>query len=203
MTSIEGLHLASRHSFPATSSNGVLIKYSDASREIDPDNPNLRGGSDGESGLGAWGVIAGIFYYVEDRWEAWELKAFSINVLEITAECIGIFTLLDKAEELGESFTHVHSFVDNTAAEFVSERGRPGTEGMSNINTRRLHELTARGVHQKTSRVPSKANDIADLLSRGDIAEALRFARSCDLHCIRLEPAAQWRDMSGVPRTWD
>ena len=148
-------------------------------------------------------VIAGIFYYVEDRWEAWELKAFSINVLEITAECIGIFTLLDKAEELGESFTHVHSFVDNTSAEFVSERGRPGTEGMSNINTRRLHELTARGVHQKTSRVPSKANDIADLLSRGDIAEALRFARSCDLHCIRVEPASRWRDMSGVPRTWD
>ena len=198
----EGVPLASRYSFPAISTGGVLVTYSDASREIDPDHPDLRGGDNGESGLGAWAVIAGIFYYVEDRWEAWELKAFSINVLEILAEAIGIFSLLDKAEEMNESFTHVYSFVDNTSAEFVSERGRPGTEGMSDVNRRRLHELTARSIHQKTSRVPSKANGIADDLSRGAILEALRVARSCDLHCVRVPAAERWRDLSNVPRTW-
>ena len=198
----EGLPLASRYSFPAISTGGVLVTYSDASREIDPDHPDLRGGDNGESGLGAWAVIAGIFYYVEDRWEAWELKAFSINVLEFLAEAIGIFSLLDKAEEMNESFTHVYSFVDNTSAEFVSERGRPGTEGMSDVNRRRLHELTARSIHQKTSRVPSKANGIADDLSRGAILEALRVARSCDLHCVRVPAAERWRDLSSVPRTW-
>lgn len=197
-----GLPLASRYSFPGVSAGGVLVIYSDASREIDPLNPDLRGGDNNESGLGAWAVIAGIFYYVEDRWEAWELKAFSINVLEILAECIGIFSLLDKAQELGESFPHVHSFVDNTSAEFVSERGRAGTEGMANVNRRRLHEITSRSVHQKTSRVPSKQNDIADGLSRGDILEALRIARSCGLHCVRVPLAERWRDLSDVPRTW-
>ena len=139
---------------------------------------------------------------MEDRWEAWELKAFSINVLEILAECIGIFSLLDFAAEMGESFSHVFSFVDNTSADFVSERGRPGTEGMSNVNRRRLHELADRTIHQKTSRVPSKQNDIADGLSRGDILEALRIARSCGLHCVRVPAAARWRDLSDVPRTW-
>ena len=139
---------------------------------------------------------------MEDRWEAWELKAFSINVLEILAECIGVFTLLDKAEEMGESFSHVYSFVDNTSAEFVSERGRAGTAGMSHVNRHRLHELSARTIHQKTSRVPSKQNDIADVLSRGDVLEALRIARSCSLHCVRVPAAARWRDLSDVPRTW-
>ena len=96
----------------------------------------------------------------------------------------------------------MYSFVDNTSAEFVSERGRAGTEGMSHVNQRRLHELTARGVHQKTSRVASKQNGIADDLSRGAILEALRVARSCGLHCVRVPAAARWRDLSVVPRTW-
>ena len=200
--SVEGLPLASRHSFPAISSSGVLITYSDASREIDPNNPDLLGGENGESGFGAWAVFNDIFYFVEGRWEAWELKHYSINVLELVAECLGIFTLLDKATALDVTFTHVHSFVDNTSAEFVSERGRPGTAGMSHVNKSRLFELTARGIHQKTSRVPSKSNDIADLLSRGDVRGALRIAHSCGLHCVRLEPAARWRDLSNVPTTW-
>ena len=53
--SVEGLPLASRHSFPATSSGGVIITYSDASREIDPNNPGLLGGENGKSEFGAWG----------------------------------------------------------------------------------------------------------------------------------------------------
>ena len=48
----------------------------------------------------------------------------------------------------------------------------------------------------------SKANGIADDLSRGAILEALRVARSCDLHCVRVPAAERWRDLSRVPRTW-
>ena len=137
----EGIPLASRSSFPATSSSEVLVTYSDASREIDETRPDLRGGDNGESGFGSWAVIDYIFYYIEDRWEAAELRAFSINVLEFVAECAGIFTFLDFARSIGVAFTHVLSFVDNTSAEYVSERGRPGTDGMSSINKRRLSEL--------------------------------------------------------------
>ena len=199
----DGIPLASRSSFPAASSPLVLVAYSDASREIDEEHPELRGGDNGESGLGAWAVIDYIFYYVEDRWEASELRRFSINVLEFAAECIGIFTLVDFAATIGVNFEHVLSFVDNTSAEFVSERGRPGTDGMHHINQHRLSELHKRQLHQKTSRVPSKTNLIADLLSRGSIAEALRFARSAGLPVVKLPCVERWRNLSDIPPTWD
>ena len=74
---------------------------------------------------------------------------------------------------------------------------------MSELNGRRLHELKGRGVSQKTSRVPSKSNDIADLLSRGALSDALRFAKEAGLPIIKLEASARWRDLSKVPVTWD
>ena len=100
--------------------------------------------------------------------------------------------------------THVHSYVDNTSAEFVSERGRPGSgsDGMHYINKERQRHLTERGIFQKTSRVTSKDNDIADLLSRGKIKQALRFARQARLETVRVPIPPAYRDMSKVPRTW-
>jgi hypothetical protein len=74
---------------------------------------------------------------------------------------------------------------------------------MHHINKRRLSELHKRKIHQKTSRVPSKTNLIADLLSRGSIAEALRFARTAGLPVVRLPCAERWRDLSTIPPTWD
>jgi hypothetical protein len=67
------------------------------------------------------------------------------------------------------------AYVDNTTAEAVAENGRTSTEMLSELNKRRLLQLTDRGVFETNERVTSVDNDVADLISRGDIAEALRF----------------------------
>jgi hypothetical protein len=155
---------------------------------------------DESSGLGAWAVIHHIFFYIHDVWAPWELKAFSINVTELATEVIAMLTLAD----LHSSVTHVLSMVDNTSAEFVSERGRPGKDslGMHHINKERQQHITSRGLHQKTSRVTSKDNDIADLLSRGRIKAALRIAREAGLVTIRVPIPPEYRDLSAIPKTW-
>ena len=70
-----GVPMASRHSFPSPSP-GVLMPYSDASRER---------ASPQSSGFGAWAVLNEEFCYVEGRWLAWELEQLSINVLEASS----------------------------------------------------------------------------------------------------------------------
>ena len=215
-----GLPLASRRHFPAVSSPSTLVIYSDSSRE-DVDSmaiEELEGeiiasaedlfepgelddaDEDESSGLGAWAVIHHIFFYIHDVWAPWELKAFSINVTELATEVIAMLTLAD----LHSSVTHVLSMVDNTSAEFVSERGRPGKDslGMHHINKERQQHITSRGLHQKTSRVTSKDNDIADLLSRGRIKAALRIAREAGLVTIRVPIPPEYRDLSAIPKTW-
>ena len=139
---------------------------------------------------------------MEGRWEVWEVAAFSINVLELATEQFGTFTFMALAASLGVHVTHVHAFTDNTSAEHVSERGRTQRAGMNEINQRRQRELTASGVFQRTSRVPSVFNDIADLLSRGDVEDALRFPRDAGMRVVRVPVLPAWRDLSGIPRTW-
>ena len=215
-----GLPLASRRHFPAVSSASTLCVYSDSSRE-DVDSMVIEELEDDTieeasylfepsdlddqeeketSGLGAWTVVHGIFFYIHDVWSVDELKAFSINVTELATEVIALLTFAD----LHSSATHVLSMVDNTSAEFVSERGRPGKDslGMHFINKERQQHLTSRGLHQKTSRVTSKDNDIADLLSRGRIKAALRIVREAGLVTIRVPIPKEYRDLTNVPRTW-
>ena len=216
-----GLPLASRRHFPAVSSKALLLIYSDSSREDVDDDAMLIEELEGEviedssaafepeddddeevetSGLGAWTAVNDVFFYIHDVWSPEELKAFSINVTEMATEVIALNTFAD----LHTSATHVHSFVDNTSAEYVSERGRPGKDslGMHHVNKERQRQLTSRGLHHKTSRVTSKDNDIADLLSRGRIKAALRFARSAGMLTIRVPIPPEYRDLSKIPKTW-
>jgi hypothetical protein len=53
-----------------------------------------------------------------------------------------------------------------------------------------------------TLRVESVFNDVADLLSRGDIEEALRFPREAKLPILRLPVPSSIRSLDGVPTTW-
>eukprot|EP00966_Prymnesium_polylepis_P224497 5192416-Prymnesium_polylepis.1 len=54
-----GVPLAVRSAFPEPADPGVLVPYSDASREqMDPS----------ASGFGAWAIVLGEFVYVEGRW---------------------------------------------------------------------------------------------------------------------------------------
>ena len=201
-TKLRALPLASRFSFPTIDqSDGVLVHYGDASREYD----EATGQAALTSGWGAWTVLGDTFFYIEGRWSNEECKHFSINVLESAVQNFGAFTFFDKAVELGLEISHIHTFTDNTSAENVSERGRTQSAGMDALNYARRMWLVGNSVYQRTSRVASEDNDIADLLSRFDVEEALRMAADCGFpkeKIVRLEVAPELRDLSSVPSTW-
>ena len=157
------LPLASRFTFPnAVREAGVLIHYGDASREFDKGS----GRAADSSGCRAWTVIGDTFFFIEGRWSHEESRLlFSINILESAVQNFGAFTFYEKAIELGFETSHVHTFCDNSSAEMVSERGRTQTPGMHHFNLQRRLWREEHGVFQKTSRVASEDNDIADLLS--------------------------------------
>ena len=190
--------MASRREFPSSDEPGVLTTYGDASREVD-DNGVVAP----SSGFGAWTVLDEVFYFIEGRWSAAECRAYSINILEFATENMGTFTFTAHARSMGVPVSHVHAFVDNTSAEFVSERGRTQSAGMNHLNETRQRALQAQALSQRTSRVPSIFNDVADLLSRGDVAAALRVPTGCGLPIARLPVHPGWRDMDAVPVTWD
>jgi hypothetical protein len=191
---LTGIPLASRFAFPAASSPELITTYSDASREI---------GS--ISGYGAWAFIHDKFYFFRGHWTAEELAKFSINVLEFLTQIMAIFSFSELARSLGDSANHVRAFVDNTSAENVSEYGRPGAtaEGMQYLNRRLKEKLSDAKIFIETKRVTSKANIIADLLSRDALEEALRYPGDCGISCIEIQPAAEWRGMTElIPATW-
>ena len=190
--------MASRRSFPGADESGVLTHYGDASREFDEET---RVAAE-TSGYGAWSVINGEFCYIEGRWSDEECAAFSINILESAVQNFGAITFVAYAKAMGEEITHVHTFVDNTSAEYVNERGKTGSEGMNMLNIQRQDWLLATRISQRTSRVASVFNDVADLLSRGDIDEALRFASEAELPIQRLAVAKEVRDLSAIAPTW-
>jgi hypothetical protein len=172
-----GLPLASRMDFPIEGSPDHIIEYHDASREID----NVV-----TSGWGAWTVINYVFCYIVGRWTKEELLKHSINVLESQIRDMAVFTFVSHARTKGNSATHVTSFSDNTTAENNAEFGRPGTELLNLMLQHRQERAAAMGLHVANDRVASIDNDIADLLSRGDIYEALRFPRSTGMAVLEL-----------------
>ena len=188
-----GLPLASRWDFPC-SSESTIVRYSDASRE--PDEPVIK------SGFGAWAVIRRTFVYTEGRWTADEIKRYSINVLEAKARDLGAHLIIPYAQSRGLPVTHTVAYVDNTTAELVAERGRPGSDGGHDINLQRVEWLAAQGISEKNKRVASIDNDVADLLSRGDIEEALRFPREAGLKILKLDFSPEERSLEGISPTW-
>ena len=169
---------------------GVLVAYSDASREI---------GSD-ESGFGAWAVVGGIVYYVEGRWTDTEVQRLDINVLELHAMNIGSFAFLRVAAERGVAVSHLVEFTDNTAAEASVERGKPKSPRLGELVRQRYVALLAAGVPASPERVASVDNDVADGLSRGGtvLADALRTLAASGYPVVRLEPTREWRDSSVI-----
>ena len=187
------LPMASRVAFPDAASSGVITCYSDAARELDA--PEV-------SGYGAWTVLGGEFFYISGLWTADELRAYSINVLELAAENMGTFSFLAQARELGLAVTHSLDFVDNTAAEYSADRGTGHAAGMQELVRRRFDALDALGVFSAVDRITSADNEWADALSRGEerMHDVLRMARALGWSPHRLYPHRAWRDLSGVAR---
>ena len=188
-----GVPFATRRLFPAPGGAGVLTPYSDASKE--EENPT-------ESGYGAWCVIDGTFAYVEGRWTEAECQALSINALELAAMNIGTFSFLEYAARRGLRVEYVHEFVDNEAAEFVADRGKPRAPVMEDLLRDRYVAFWERGIFTAASRIASVDNDIADGLSRGGekLEDALRIAAHSGMPIVKLEPPPRWRDLSAVVR---
>ena len=184
---LAGLPLASRYSFPGASFASTLVRYSDASRELD--QPIVK------SGGGGWCVIGKIFFWIYILWTQKELEENSINVLEAHARDACGDRFLDEALQRGHKITHTIAFVDNSTAEHIAESGRTSTAMLHELNKRRLEGLLQRGVFETNERVTSIDNDVADLISRGDIEEALRFPRDCGLQCVQLKLSSQQRQL--------
>ena len=184
---LTGLPLASRSEFPGASSPTHLVRYSDASRELDL--------AENHSGAGAWCAIDNTFYYIHWRWSREEIETYSINVLEAHARDVGGNVFLDLGVELGKNFTHTTAFVDNTTAESIAENGKTSTEMLNELNLARLKQLMIRGVHEKNERIASVDNDVADDLSRGEIAEALRQPQECGMRCVELQVPQRYREL--------
>ena len=184
-----GLPLASRSVFPDPSSEGILIPYSDASREI---------ASPESSGWGAWAIFGGVVWYVEGRWLPWELESLSINVLELAAMQFGTFTFIPHAISLGIPVSHVMEFTDNTSAEHSAERGKPKSERMYSLISYRYAQLSQMRVHSSVERVASVDNDVADGLSRGGskLVDALRIAAGTGMPCKRVAVPLAVRSLS-------
>ena len=52
---------------------------------------------------------------------------------------------------------------------------------LNELNRRRLQFLLEQKVHETNERITSIDNDVADLLSRDRVQDALRYALDCDL----------------------
>jgi hypothetical protein len=189
-TDSEGVPMASRQSFPEPGP-GTLAPYFDASRELK---------SPQSSGFGAWAVIKGEFCYIEGRWSDWELRALSINVLELAARNIGTFTFLAHARDVGVAITHLFEFTDNRAAELSAEFGKPHTARMQALVKAAYVELRTLAIYSSMLRIASEDNDIADGLSRGGemLASALRIASATGIRVRRLTPLERWRDLTNL-----
>ena len=189
-TDSEGVPMASRQSFPEPGP-GTLAPYFDASRELK---------SPQSSGFGAWAVIKSEFCYIEGRWSEWELRALSINVLELAARNIGTFTFLAHARDVGVTVTHLFEFTDNRAAELSAEFGKPHTARMQALVKAAYVELRTLAIYSSMLRIASVDNDIADGLSRGGemLASALRIASATGIRVRRLAPLERWRDLTNL-----
>lgn len=201
ITKTLALPLASRLVFPTASSPGSITFYGDASREFDEST----GVASASSGWGLWFVAGDIFFYLHGRWSDWECKHFSINLLEAATQLFATRAVIAVTVEQGIECTHVHGFVDNSTAQMVMEKGRSQSDGLNSINMRRHELLSAHGIFSKSSRVASEDNDIADLLSRGDIDEALRIAADSGLQMRELFIESidrSARNLSTTPTTW-
>ena len=95
-----------------------------------------------------------------------------------------------------------HDAVARARDRNVAERGRASTEALNVLNIERQQWLVDNNVSQRSERVASVDNDVADLLSRGDLGEALRFPQHHGLPVQRLHVDRSQYDPSRLQPTW-
>jgi len=187
----ESCPLASSSAFARQGAPGLLVYYSDASRELD---------SPGESGYGGWLIIGDTFVYFDGRWTDDKVRDLHINELELATMNFAAFTFLAYAASISFIVTHLLEFTDNEAAEFATDRGKSRAPGMHELVRQGNDDLLRLGVTAASTRVSSVDNDVADGLSGGGerLQDALRIAREAGLPLLRLQVPPNWRDLAAV-----
>lgn len=152
------------------------------------------------TGIGGWFVHQAALHYVVEAWPPEVLRAFkdkewSISPAEAWAEVV----LLDLAEAVAPEAAAVTDFTDNESTRAAAKNGTSGSEHMAPL-ARLLAEMASRtGRVVRTLRVTTKENKLADDLSRGDTAAALRAASELNIQCIRHGvPPHLWAMLPGL-----
>jgi hypothetical protein len=146
--------------------------------------------------------VCGIFLIIHDLWTEEEMALYSINVLEAHANSACSQAIQIRARQLGNAATHSLTFIDNTTAECVFENGKPQTDGLHQVNERRLQWTQQMGVMQAADRVTSDDNVVADRLSRAAIKEACAFASFLCMPIETIHLSHEQRSMSYITPTW-
>ena len=168
-----GVPLAARRGFPAPGDEGVLVTYSDAS---------------GTHGFGAWTYAEGRVMYTCEEWDE-EARAAHINAKELMAMAASTESMLARVL----SATHVREFTDNTTAEWAAHRMAPRVAPLQRLMERRAQGLRTRGAYTCVSRIGTKENVWADLLSRaGGEAVFLAMVRELGMEAEKLQTEGEW-----------
>jgi hypothetical protein len=177
--------LACRHSFPFAYCEYLLVAMADASGP-----PLAWEVPDGAPGFGAWCVRGRTLYVAHGLWNAHELAALSISVLEYLISYWAPQIFLGVAP----SVTHLLEFSDNSGTEWSMRRETPSARLMQLVAARRSSFLRQRGLYSRVCRVTSGDNKWADWLSRQKLHLVLRDAAALGLTVVHLPVPPALRD---------
>jgi hypothetical protein len=189
--------MAARESFPFADIDALLVYFSDASGddsyllslspELLPSHLPRK-----SPGFGFWAVRGKKLFYAWGLFTTEEVRALSINALELVTMLWAEITLSPAQPQV----SHVLAFTDNTAGEWTARRETPQAIAMQLLAERRAEFLARSKLFVRVGRVASADNRWADMLSRQREDEVLAEAVALGLTCERLHIPELARDLS-------
>ena len=189
--------MAARESFPFADIDALLVYFSDASGddsyllslspELSPSQLPRK-----SPGFGFWAVRGKKLFYAWGLFTTEEVRALSINALELVTMLWAEITLTPAQPQV----SHVLAFTDNTAGEWTARRETPQAIAMQLLAERRAEFLARSNLFVRVGRVASADNRWADMLSRQREDEVLTEAIALGLTCERLHIPELARDLS-------
>ena len=189
--------MAARESFPFADIDALLVYFSDASGDdtyLLSLSPELSPGHlpRKSPGFGFWAVRGTRLLYVWGLFTPEEVRALSINALELVTMLWAEITLSPALPQV----SHVLAFTDNTAGEWTARRETPQAIAMQLLAERRAEFLARSSLFVRVGRVASADNRWADMLSRQQADEVIAEATALGLTCERLHIPEHARNLS-------
>ena len=188
---------SARESFPFADIDALLVYFSDASGDdsyLLSLSPELSPGHlpRKSPGFGFWAVRGTKLLYVWGLFTPEEVRALSINALELVTMLWAEITLSPALPQV----SHVLAFTDNTAGEWTARRETPHALAMQLLAEHRAEFLARSSLFVRVGRVASADNRWADMLSRQHADEVIAEATALGLTCERLHISEHARDLS-------